>query len=76
MPSPFSRPLLITPLNQFIAWRSSVLLSPLAAAPIELPLPIPSGFAYLAGSDFILRNHILADAVATLGTMNLGVGGE
>jgi hypothetical protein len=39
-PSPISRPLLITRLNRFIAWRSSILLSPLVTAPNELPLPL------------------------------------
>ncbi|KAL1701776.1 nife hydrogenase-like protein [Schizophyllum commune] len=32
------------------------------------------GFAHLAGSDFILRNHMLADAVAVIGTMDLVFG--
>ncbi len=32
------------------------------------------GFAHLAGSDFIMRNHMLADVVAIIGTMDLVFG--
>ncbi|KZV89795.1 NADH dehydrogenase I, D subunit [Exidia glandulosa HHB12029] len=32
------------------------------------------GFAHLAGADFMMRNHFLADAVAIIGTMDLVFG--
>lgn len=32
------------------------------------------GFAHLAGADFIMRHHFLADAVAIIGTMDLVFG--
>ncbi|KAG2037527.1 respiratory-chain NADH dehydrogenase, partial [Suillus americanus] len=32
------------------------------------------GFAHLAGSDFMMRHHMLADAVAIIGTMDLVFG--
>ncbi|KAF7365534.1 NADH dehydrogenase I D subunit [Mycena venus] len=33
------------------------------------------GFAHLAGADFMMRHHFLADAVAIIGTMDLVFGG-
>ena len=32
------------------------------------------GFAHLAGADFMMRHHFLADAVAIIGTMDLVFG--
>jgi NADH dehydrogenase (ubiquinone) Fe-S protein 2 len=32
------------------------------------------GFAHLQGSDFMMRHHYLADAVAVIGTMDLVFG--
>jgi len=32
------------------------------------------GFAHLAGSDFMMRHHLIADAVAIIGTMDLVFG--
>ena len=32
------------------------------------------GFAHLAGSDFMMRDHYLADAVTIIGTMDLVFG--